>query len=83
MLTKPLFPRNEPLLQQSIVVCSVTRNKITFLIGIAIENGEHEIMINPTITDSLIVRTQTGIVDLLIQRPGNKDMSNKLTNQKG
>ena len=83
ILTTPHRPRNEPLEHECIVVWSVTRNRLFCRQGVTIEDGEVATSTDPTMIHSLFLLGLTVVVDQLISRLGNGDMTNRWTNPEG
>jgi len=83
MLTTPHLPRNGPLEREWIVVWSATRNKASCQSGMTINNEDPTTTTDPKIIHILFAVGQIAVVDLLMSRSGNGDMTDWWTNLEG
>ena len=83
MLMTPHLPRNNPLEHEWIVICSATRNKVSCREEVTINNRDPTTIIDPEIIHISSAVGQIAVVDLLMWRSGNGDVTNWWTNLEG
>jgi len=83
MLTTPHLLRKEPLEPEWIVVWSATRKKLSFRQEVTIQNRDVATITNPTMILIIFALGLTVVMDYMIQRSGNGDMTNRWTTLAG